>query len=496
MDQFLAGFFPAHVSNMCSTMTVCKAESCRADTKQSVISAPREASKASVSSECSLPGVSEGDADSSQASTSLSLGAWTTLDSSRQGGEKGLANRRSWQKRVTVETMSEPLAQHALRRKIRTCCDIEELYVLGEEVFPSCHPGMQIFYATRVVTDQEVVIKVRQKKTSFNDADDHQSWRESTELMLNLPCNSSIAHVYEVLETDAAYHVVMERAGGKDLCETLRAGETLPVAEVKEVLRQLLSGLAQLHDRGCIHKDLKLENVMLDRTPSPNCSRSPARLSTAPPGGAACAGADHGGGRSSSPPMRGLSFAPTSRGWASGMGRRPSVVESESSPFSVKVIDFDTLEQVGGNPARSCSREIHGTDQYLAPETYEGEYSRSSDIFSVGVIAYALLTGRFPFSDDIYTCQKAEYYAGSPKMQEVRAKMSEFKVDWSHPVFKDNPLARDLVQRMIAVDKSVRPSVRSALSHTWFKGIGRQLDAADASLLHGTCGCPSLAASA
>lgn len=164
------------------------------------------------------------------------------------------------------------------------------------------------------------------------------------------------------------------------------------------------------------------------------------------------------------------------------------------SPVSVKVIDFDTLEQVSSQPRSPC-REIQGTDQYLAPEAYGGHYSRSSDVFAVGVIAYTLLTGMFPFSDDIFNCKRGDYVVGSPKMQEVREKLCSFKVDWSHPVFTNHPLARDLVQRMVAMDKRLRPSARSALGHTWLSGFGTcsTKDVSGLIQLHSSCSCPTLA---
>lgn len=45
------------------------------------------------------------------------------------------------------------------------------------------------------------------------------------------------------------------------------------------------------------------------------------------------------------------------------------------------------------NSSGPKGRHVLGTDQYIAPEAYEGKYSPASDIFAVGVIAYKMLTG-------------------------------------------------------------------------------------------------------
>lgn len=52
---------------------------------------------------------------------------------------------------------------------------------------------------------------------------------------------------------------------GRDLSHFLRAGR-MPLSEVKEVTRQLLSGLAAMHEAGVIHTDVKPDNILYDRT--------------------------------------------------------------------------------------------------------------------------------------------------------------------------------------------------------------------------------------
>mmetsp|Transcript_9243 Transcript_9243/g.25906 ORF Transcript_9243/g.25906 Transcript_9243/m.25906 type:complete len:404 (-) Transcript_9243:140-1351(-) len=293
-------------------------------------------------------------------------------------------------------------------RTIRNVANFSDLYDLGKEVMPSTHSYMKVHFATRKKDATEVVIKVRYKPNCFRSREDERSWRHNTEFLLNMPDNSGIARLYEVLEDKRAFYVVMEKVGGMDLFEALEHEGKVSVQVAKDIIRQLLSSLVHLHSHNAVHKDLKLENVMLDLSP-----------------------------------------------------------KDLKSPASVKVIDFDTLEE--WTPNSPTAKDVVGTDQYIAQEAYAGKYSPLSDIFAVGVIAYRLLCGKFPFHDEMFDDEAGENWVGSPKMAQIRRRLKVAKVDFSHPVFRDCPQACDLIMRMLAYNDIQRPSASSALEHTWFQ---------------------------
>jgi len=206
----------------------------------------------------------------------------------------------------------------------------------------------------------------------------------------------------------------MEKVSGMDLFETLES-EHVSVDVAREILRQLLAAMAHLHAHNAVHKDLKLENVMVE---------SPKRA------------------------YDGASFTPT----------------------QVKVIDFDTLDQ--WTPAAGVAKDVVGTDQYIAQEAYAGKYSPLSDVFAVGVIAYKLLCGRFPFHDEIFDDEAGENWVGSPKMLQIRRRLKIAKVDFSYKVFSEQPKALDLIMRMLAYNEQSRPTAAAALEHVWFQEEG------------------------
>lgn len=303
-------------------------------------------------------------------------------------------------------------------RTIEAVADFAMLYDLGREVMPSTHSYMQVHFAKRKCDGMECVIKVRFKPQCFRSTEDEKNWRHNTKFLMNMPSSCGVVHLYEVLEDAEAFYIVMEKVDGSDLFEILEAEGTVSVEAAKGIVEQLLSSLAHLHSHGAVHKDLKLENVMVGSgSSSPVSAGSPGSLMI--------------------------------------------------SPKSVKVIDFDTLEE--WTPASPTSKDVVGTDQYISQEAYAGRYSPLSDIFAAGVIAYRLLAGRFPFHEDLFDDEAGENWVGSPKMAQIRDKLKRSKIDFAKPVFLENVLACDLVQRMLSYDESNRPSAEAALEHPWLK---------------------------
>jgi len=349
------------------------------------------------------------------------------------GGGSSIAARRGFQPTLagpgkaplSISTKKEASKKRD-KRRIKAVDSIHSCYKIGESVMPSSHSGMTIVFGKRVEDGLEVVIKVRAKANSFVDRAEEREWRHNTEFMLNLPETEGIAKLYEVLEDKKGYYVVMEKVAGQDLFETMTGKGLLPVAEVKEVIRQLLQALAELHARNCIHKDLKLENVMFDRTPPANAKAD----------------------------------------WS-------SFNSGDQSPVKVKLIDFDTVETVQPQTPKKA-KDVLGTDQYIAQEAYDGNYSAASDIFAVGVIGFRLLTAKFPFRPDIFDDEAGDNWVGSPKMKEIRQKLQNYKIDWNHRIFSMEPQARDLLKAMLASNETARPTAKDALSNPWFNETQRR----------------------
>jgi len=320
------------------------------------------------------------------------------------------------QKSIDAEKGGQP------RRRIRQCteADVMKTYKLGTQVMESTNTGMDVVFATRIKDNVQVVIKTRKRSNSFKSASEERDWRATTEYQLNMPKTETLCEFFEVLETREYYYVIMEKVGGQDLFEQM-ATDRLNHLDSREVVRQILDGLRAMHTDGRIHKDLKIENVMIDRMETPTATP------TATP------------------------------------------VFDESSPCSpviAKLIDFDTCQD--WEPTSPKAKDVLGTDGYIAPEAYGGDYSPASDLYAVGVIMYKMLTGKFPLRPDIFDDQPGENWVGSPAMQRIQSKLRTEPINFTVPPFDKCPEAADLCGLLTAYDPDCRPTAEDALRHDWF----------------------------
>ena len=292
------------------------------------------------------------------------------------------------------------------RNSIKLIKQFSDFYTMGSKVMPSTHRGQEVLFAKRRLDGMAVVVKTTEKACSFSSKHEEEHYRRSTEMQMNMPASENIMRTHEVLEDAFMYYVVMEKVEGMDLCEVLRNKGGLPIDEAKAILRQLLQAVQDLHSMGCIHKDLKPENVMVD---------SP---------------------------------------------------KSASGPTVVKLIDLDTVEEFS---PKTTAKTILGTDQYIPQEAYGGHYSPASDIFSVGVIAYRLFSGKLPFKSTMFDDKPGGNYVGSPKMKIIQDRLNHFHINFDAVETE----ARDLTRWMLQNDEKDRPTAAQALQHAFFETTGK-----------------------
>jgi serine/threonine-protein kinase len=135
-------------------------------------------------------------------------------------------------------------------------------------------------------------------------------------------------------EPDGHLYIVMEYVEGYDLFQLLRRDAPLSETRIVDLLAQALSGVAAAHDMGVVHRDLKPENIMV----GPN--------------------------------------------------------------DQVKLIDFGIAANAGSRRLTFAKlTEAMGTPDYISPEQVKGKRGDArSDIYSLGIMFYEMLTGKVPFT--------------------------------------------------------------------------------------------------
>lgn len=148
--------------------------------------------------------------------------------------------------------------------------------------------------------------------------------------------------VYDFGKTDdGTLYIVMEYVEGASVAEILEKEGAMPPARVLKIMQQVCGSLEEAHSRGIIHRDLKPDNVVL-------CERA------------------------------------GQKDWVEVLDFGIAKRSNETDPNEQK------LTQQG---------MVLGTPPYMSPEQFTGKpIDARSDIYSLGVMAYEMLTGRLPFS--------------------------------------------------------------------------------------------------
>ena len=113
------------------------------------------------------------------------------------------------------------------------------------------------------------------------------------------------------------------------------------------------------------------------------------------------------------------------------------------------------------------------TARFNAPEAFLGFYSAATDLYSVGVIVYLLLTGSMPYPSELFDFPASPGSPASPTanrrwMRQVVAQMEAHQIDWNHPTFHEIPLSKDFCQHLLAFNMVDRAATaEDALRHPW-----------------------------
>ena len=203
----------------------------------------------------------------------------------------------------------------------------------------------------------------------------------------------NIVRLYDVIETDKYIGIILDYASGGELFDHILAHRFLKEKDACRLFAQLISGVWYIHQRKIVHRDLKLENLLLDRN---------------------------------------RNVIITDFGFANRFEHRP-----------------DDLMQT------SC-----GSPCYAAPELVisEGAYVGSAvDIWSCGVILYAMLAGYLPFDDD----------PANPDGDNINL-LYKYIVNTplSFPDYISRE-ARDLLGIMLQPDPQRRADLKHVMQHAW-----------------------------
>ncbi|HMC54519.1 MAG TPA: serine/threonine-protein kinase [Gemmatimonadaceae bacterium] len=216
-----------------------------------------------------------------------------------------------------------------------------------------------VFLARDVALHRMVAIKVLRHELLSSD-DQRERFRQEARLTARLNDDGIVA-VHGFGEQDDLVYIVMEYVRGEPLSKRLLHGgrtRPLPYDETRHILAALARTLEHAHRCGVVHRDLKPENVLL----------------------------------------------------ASDSGR----------PL---LTDFGVALSRSADPLPSEHARAFGTPQFMSPEQAAGELDLDgrSDVYSLGVLGYLMVTGELPFAASHFAALASKHISEMPVPVRERA---------------------------------------------------------------------------
>ncbi|CAG8893788.1 unnamed protein product [Penicillium egyptiacum] len=234
----------------------------------------------------------------------------------------------------------------------------------------------------------------------------------------------NIVRLHEMVETDRHIGIIMEYASGGELFDYILNNRYLRDNSARRLFAQLVSGVGYLHKKGIVHRDLKLENLLLDRN---------------------------------------RNIIITDFGFANTFDPAdPLDEEIEYNLTNKEYVKRKRLDKVGVNGVRrgDLMQTSCGSPCYAAPELVVSDSlytGRKVDVWSCGVILYAMLAGYLPFDDD----------PANPDGDNINLL---YKYIVTTPLtFPEyvTPHARDLLRRVLVPDPRKRADLFEVARHSW-----------------------------
>ena len=133
-------------------------------------------------------------------------------------------------------------------------------YLIGEEIGKGSFS--KVIKGKHTITDETVAIKILDKSKIKDDIDVKHIPKEID--ILKSIYHHNIAQLYEIISTSNNFYLIMEYIDGGDLSEFISENFALSENLACRFFRQLISVIEYLNDMGITHRDIKLENILLD----------------------------------------------------------------------------------------------------------------------------------------------------------------------------------------------------------------------------------------
>jgi serine/threonine-protein kinase len=231
-----------------------------------------------------------------------------------------------------------------------------------------------VYRAKQHAMGREVAIKILRGDRAADESAKARFMREAR--ANSLLASPNTVTVFDFGESESGeFYLAMELLEGESLGQRITRVGRMPAPVAVDACRQALRSLGEAHAKGIIHRDLKPDNLFFARVLT-------SAVASTTPGGEDTHGHDE----------------------------------------LVKVLDFGIAKMVDAsdpnpmNVVETQAGTVFGTPRYMSPEQAQGKtLDARSDLYSLAVILYQMLTGRPPFTDNDAVVVMARHIKSTPK---------------------------------------------------------------------------------
>ena len=134
-------------------------------------------------------------------------------------------------------------------------------YKLGQEIGSGAFG--KVILAKHIPTEEKVAIKILNKSILNQTPADYQLVKKELSI-LKIVKHKNIVRLYEILETPRHIFIVMEYCEGGDIMNYILNRKRLTEFESLKYFHQLINALYYLHSQNIAHRDIKIDNLLLD----------------------------------------------------------------------------------------------------------------------------------------------------------------------------------------------------------------------------------------
>ena len=135
-------------------------------------------------------------------------------------------------------------------------------YILGAELGSGAFGKVVI--GKHIITGETVAIKILDKIILSQTPEDYKLIKKEMSI-LKLVKHRYIIQLYEILQTPNHIFIVMEYCDGKDIMDYILSKNFLSEFDALKYFQQLINALFYLHSQNIAHRDIKIDNILLDR---------------------------------------------------------------------------------------------------------------------------------------------------------------------------------------------------------------------------------------